>query len=175
MATISEKIDIGEKHKVDGNTHFKAQEYQKALSSYHLAILYLKGLDNSALELGLGSTTKPLDEDKKGRITKNMISTWSNMAACYLKLERYDKAVEICDKVLGMDPKNVKALFRKGQALFGRNDLDLAVKVLKSAALLEAKDPSIRHELIKVRERIAELDKKSNAELKQNLVKKMGQ
>jgi hypothetical protein len=63
-------------------------------------------------------------------------------------------------------------MFRKGQALFGKNDLDLAAKVLKTAAVLEPKDIGIRQELQKVRDRLVELEKKSTLELKENLSKK---
>ncbi len=136
-----------------------------------MAILYLKGLDNSGFQLGLERITKPLSDDQKEKISKLMIATWSNMAACYLKLEQFDKVIETCDKVLSKDEKNIKSMFRKGQALFGLNDLDQAVKVLKATALLEPKDVGIRQELQKVRDRLVELDKRSTLELKQNLSK----
>jgi tetratricopeptide (TPR) repeat protein len=37
--------------------------------------------------------------------------------ASYLKLDKLDKALTTCDKVLEKDPENVKAIYRKGEAL----------------------------------------------------------
>ena len=37
-------------------------------------------------------------------------------AACYLKLDNYESAKEDCDAVIRKDEKNIKALFRRGQA-----------------------------------------------------------
>jgi tetratricopeptide (TPR) repeat protein len=138
-----------------------------------MAILYLKGLDNSGMELSLGKTSKPLDPELKEKISKLMVSTWSNMAACYLKLEQFEKTVEICDKVIKQDSKNAKAHFRKGQALLHLNVLDSALQTLKSAALMEPTDIGIRQEIQKVKDKLAELDRKSKEELRNNLSKQM--
>ena len=37
---------------------------------------------------------------------------YNNMAACELKLDKNRNAVEACDKLLEIDPKNVKGLYR---------------------------------------------------------------
>ena len=37
-------------------------------------------------------------------------------AACYLKMDKYVDAKADCDAVIWKDEKNVKALFRRGQA-----------------------------------------------------------
>jgi tetratricopeptide (TPR) repeat protein len=138
-----------------------------------MAILYLKGLDNTGMELSLGKSSKPLDPEVKEKISKLIVLTWSNMSACYLKLEQYDKALDMCDKVIKQDPKNAKALFRKGQALSHLNVLDSALQTLKSAAQIEPSDIGIRQEIQKVKEKLTELDRKSREELKNNLARQL--
>ncbi|KAL6044980.1 40 kDa peptidyl-prolyl cis-trans isomerase [Balamuthia mandrillaris] len=46
--TSQEKIQIATNHKNEGNEHFKAKDYRKALGQYHRAYLYLKGFRGSS-------------------------------------------------------------------------------------------------------------------------------
>ncbi|KAJ3301675.1 hypothetical protein HDV03_000516 [Kappamyces sp. JEL0829] len=98
-----------------------------------------------------------------------LVATHSNMAACYLKLNKPSKCIQSCDLVLGIDPKNGKAMFRKGQALHALHDYDHAQAILKEAVLLAPNDTGIRSELQAVKDKIRELEQKSTQELKKNL------
>lgn len=105
-----------------------------ALSSYHHAVLYLSGLQTRSI-LGLvgESTTdsKPedLDSDSDDGTASaptsevELSQVYSNMAACYLKQGRWDRALDAADKGLRADSRNVKAKFRRAQALRGQNNL----------------------------------------------------
>ena len=42
---------------------------------------------------------------------------WLNEAHCCLQLGLYREAKELCTKVMDIDPKNVKAFFRRATAL----------------------------------------------------------
>ena len=50
------------------------------------------------------------------------MKVYNNLAATQMKLLAYDSAINSCDKVLKLQPNNVKALFRKGQALESKKD-----------------------------------------------------
>ncbi len=67
-------------------------------------------------------------------------------AACHLKLSKSSEAAADCREVLERDPRNVKALFRLGQALVGLKDYEEAIKQLKQAAELEPNDKGITGE-----------------------------
>ena len=57
----------------------------------------------------------------------------------------------LCDKVLEIDPANVKALFRRAQARLGRQDYELALKDLNAARESEPNDNGVAGEIAKVK------------------------
>ncbi|KAG8774408.1 hypothetical protein FRC15_001312 [Serendipita sp. 397] len=61
-----------------------------------------------------------------------------NRAAAYLKLNKFQDAERDCSKVLLFDPKNIKALFRRGQARAGLGDYTKALVDLDQVLSLEA-------------------------------------
>ena len=48
-----------------------------------------------------------------------------------MKLLAYDQAIKSCDSVIKLQPNNVKALFRKGQALESKKDTAEALVYFK--------------------------------------------
>jgi tetratricopeptide (TPR) repeat protein len=60
-----------------------------------------------------------------------------NSALVYLKLAETAEAIKCCDKVLEKKPANVKALYRKGQALQLRKDYEEAIGEYKRVLELE--------------------------------------
>lgn len=56
-----------------------------------------------------------------------MRGIYLNSYYSYLKLDKNDKAVLTCDKVLAKDPENVKAIYRKGEALMALKKLDQGI------------------------------------------------
>jgi len=50
------------------------------------------------------------------------------MALCHLKLNEYAECIRACDKVLELDPKNEKCLFRRGQSYMSMSSDEEAIK-----------------------------------------------
>ncbi|KAJ1026692.1 hypothetical protein NDA16_002290 [Ustilago loliicola] len=135
-ASRQDKFRTGLEHKSRGNQAFLSNDIKAALQSYHLAVLYLSGLENRSI-LGLvgensGTDGKPedLSSDEQGEqdeqpapLTspeageKQLSAVYSNMAACYLKQNNFPRAIETAEKSLKCDSKNLKAKYRKAQAL----------------------------------------------------------
>ncbi|XP_078286146.1 protein unc-45 homolog A-like [Rhinoraja longicauda] len=119
----------------DGNAHFKAGDYEGALSCYTQAIV----LSPELTELTV---------------------LRRNRAACYLKLEQYSKAEADASKVIEADGKDVKALFRRSQALQELGRLDQAFADIQRCAVLEPKNKvfqeSLRQIAAKVQEKVQE-------------------
>ncbi|GCC33820.1 hypothetical protein chiPu_0012291 [Chiloscyllium punctatum] len=117
----------------DGNKYFKLGDYEKALSCYTQAI------------------------DLSQNLSEGMI-LYRNRAACYLKLEEYSKAEADASKVIESDGKDVKALFRRSQALQELGRLDQAFADIQRCAVLEPKNKvfqeSLRQIATKVQEKV---------------------
>uniref|UniRef100_A0A2K5YKX2 Protein unc-45 homolog A n=1 Tax=Mandrillus leucophaeus TaxID=9568 RepID=A0A2K5YKX2_MANLE len=99
----------------EGNELFKCGDYEGALGAYTQA-------------LGLDAT--PQDQAILHR----------NRAACHLKLEDYDKAETEASKAIEKDGGDVKALYRRSQALEKLGRLDQAVLDLQRCVSLEPKN-----------------------------------
>jgi len=67
-----------------------------------------------------------------------------NLAAVSLKLEEWGKAAAYASKALDVDPDNLKAIYRRGQARIGTRDYEDAKKDLLRAAKMSPKDKNIR-------------------------------
>ena len=62
-------------------------------------------------------------------------------------MSNHDKAIETCDEVLKQDPKNVKALFRKGKSQSELGDLGESLRNIQTASELSPDDKIINEEL----------------------------
>lgn len=112
-AITSDESDAGS-FKDKGNEAFKASRWEEAVQHYSNAI-------------------------KLGEKHKELPVFYKNRAAAYLKLEKYDKAVEDCTESLKTCPGDPKALFRRAQAYEALEKFEEAYK--DGTALFKA-DPS---------------------------------
>jgi tetratricopeptide (TPR) repeat protein len=94
------------------------------------------------------------------------MACYANMAACHLKREHWNKAIDCCGAVLALDPVNVKGFFRRGQGRMGLGEYEGAGADFKRAAELSPQDALIRQSLADARQRQQELDDRAQAELK---------
>ncbi|KAI3620328.1 hypothetical protein CBS9595_002295 [Malassezia furfur] len=159
-----EKIAQGVAYKQQGNEAFVARDFAGALHAYHHAVLYLAGLDQSPAAGVLPQQAAHNDAmDQSVREDKRELSqVRSNMAACYLQLARYDRAVESCDQAIALDTHNAKAIYRKAQALARRGDLHAAQDWLASEpAKPYANDPAFRAEARAIAAQIEARERKS--------------
>ncbi|KFP26245.1 Mitochondrial import receptor subunit TOM34, partial [Colius striatus] len=67
-------------------------------------------------------------------------ATYTNRALCYLSLKQYKEAVQDCTEALRLDPKNVKALYRRAQALKELKDYKSSIADVKSLLKIEPKN-----------------------------------
>ncbi|XP_021397486.1 protein unc-45 homolog A isoform X1 [Lonchura striata] len=70
-----------------------------------------------------------------------------NRAACYLKLEDYTKAEADATKAIEADGRDVKALFRRSQALQHLGRLDQAIRDLQRCVSLEPRNKAFQEAL----------------------------
>lgn len=101
------------------------------------SLLYCAGINSFASLYGARST------DAENQRAADITSTvYNNMAACYLRQSKWEKAVYAASKTLALAPKNLKALCRRAEAYLelGRNqlaakDIDVALDLRPEGAL----------------------------------------
>ena len=98
-----------EKLKSEGNERYKVKDYKGAIALY-----------TKAIEL---DSTNP--------------AFYGNRAAAYLMTMSYKEANADCDTILTLDDTNVKAYFRKVNALKGMGHYDEAIEVVNRALVLD--------------------------------------
>lgn len=101
--------------KEEGNKYFQTGDVDKAIECYSNAIKLCK--------------------DKKV-----LAVIFRNRSACYLKKESYANAASDASKAIDVDAADIKALFRRCQALEKLGKLDMAFKDVQRCATLEPKN-----------------------------------
>lgn len=142
-----EKIEAAGKKKEEGNVLFKAGKYARASKRYEKAAKYIE-YDSSFGE-----------EEKKQAKTLKVTCNLNN-AACKLKLKDYKEAEKLCTKVLDIQSKNVKALYRRAQAYIHLADLDLAEFDIKKALEIDPDNRDVKLEYRTLKEKMKEYNKK---------------
>ncbi|XP_044143029.1 protein unc-45 homolog B [Bufo gargarizans] len=111
--------------KEEGNKYFKENDYDQAINCYSKAIKLLKDKKTSAV-------------------------LYRNRAACHLKKENYVQAASDASKAIDVDAKDIKALFRRCQALEKLGKLDQAFKDVQRCATLEPKNQTFQESLHRI-------------------------
>ncbi|CAH8588759.1 unnamed protein product [Heterobilharzia americana] len=78
-----------------------------------------------------GDYADALNYYKRSLIIYETTTVYNNRAIVYLRQKQWNHAVNDCTKVLKVEPDNLKALFRRGQANFELHNLEQAEKDLE--------------------------------------------
>ena len=112
----SELLEKARQIKETGNDHFRKKEFKEAAKCY----------------------TKSIEYCPKGH--QEMVVFLKNRAACWLKLENYEKALADSTDALEIAPRDDKSLYRLAQALEGKGDLAAAFKEVKKLLTIDPKN-----------------------------------
>lgn len=175
----AEKLEQSVIVKEKGTQYFKEGKYKQASVQYKRIVSWLEH------ESGLSE-----EDEKKAKALR--LAAHLNLAMCFLKLQEPNQALENCDKALELDASNEKALFRRGEALFGMKEFDRARddfqqviqlypnnKAAKSQVVLCQKHIKEQHEKDKriyanMFQKFAERDSKKEAEKVKSASKENG-
>ncbi|XP_066492678.1 protein unc-45 homolog B [Tiliqua scincoides] len=108
--------------KEEGNKYFQAKDYENAIKSY-----------SAALKLAKDKTLQAV--------------LYRNRAACFLKKESYVQVATDASRAIDIDPSDIKALYRRSQALEKLGKLDQAFKDIQRCATIEPRNESFQETL----------------------------
>lgn len=117
--------------KEEGNRHFQLQDYKAATESYSQALKLTK---DKALQATL----------------------YRNRAACGLKTESYVQAASDASRAIDINSSDIKALYRRCQALEHLGKLDQAFKDVQRCATLEPRNQNFQETLRRLNTSIQE-------------------
>lgn len=137
----AERVGLGNSKRIRGNELYSRDDFSGAINLYKRGVKYLEGCD---------------DKD----VFSMKIKCLNNLSAAQLKVKAFKMAIQSLDSVLQYEPKNVKALFRKGKCLDGMKKEEEALEYLKKASSLDPNNKSISTELSKLKTRVASTQKK---------------
>ena len=147
-----ERLDRAKKLKTEGTEFFQKKQFQQAYLKYQDAA-------NFAVEEGISGNDIPAEERPM------FVSCWSNAAMCFLKTKDYPEAIKACNMILEIDEeaKNIKALYRRGQARMSMGLLKEAKADLMAAYEIDNANKDVRKALTALKQAIAESKKKEKA------------
>ncbi|KAF1742821.1 hypothetical protein MXB_137, partial [Myxobolus squamalis] len=118
----------------EANDCFKHNHYGKALGRYGKA---LRLAEKASLFSG---------EDEE-QMNEFCVKMFLNVGLCSLKLKKYKYAISMCERVLSVQPNNLKATFRLGQAYRHSGDFNKSKQFLIHAKTIAPLNSDICDEL----------------------------
>ncbi|TNN42290.1 Peptidyl-prolyl cis-trans isomerase D [Liparis tanakae] len=146
---VDSVLSVAEDVKNVGNTLFKNQDWKAAVSKYSKA---LRGGVCRYLEV----SGELLAEEAQQKLEPTALSCFLNTAACNLKMQLWQDALDSCNEALELNQENTKALFRRAQAWQGLKENGNAMIDLKKAHGVAPEDKAIGNELKRVQQKIQE-------------------
>ncbi|KAF1440966.1 Mitochondrial import receptor subunit TOM34, partial [Spheniscus mendiculus] len=114
----------------------RAQSHQTAAGTERARTLKEEG--NELVKKG--NHKKAVEKYSESLKLNQECATYTNRALCYLTLKQYKEAAQDCTEALRLDPKNVKALYRRAQALKELKDYKSSIADIKSLLKTEPKN-----------------------------------
>lgn len=108
-----------------GNNFFKEQDFGKAMKEYKKGVDSLSSLPKQFMS--------ELSEEQHAFLKDLKVKLANNAAMSCIKRKEYTEGLKYIEVVLGVDPKNGKALFRKGQCYMETKEFELAVKAFEES------------------------------------------
>ncbi|XP_072186006.1 sperm-associated antigen 1 isoform X2 [Excalfactoria chinensis] len=133
--TEKEKIFFATREKEKGNEAFASGDYVEAVTYYTRSISVLP-----------------------------TAAAYNNKAQAEIKLQDWDGAMQDCEKVLDMEPGNVKALLRRATVYNQLKNYQAAMKDLNTVLCIEPENAVAKKNLLEIEKKVKELKPGHNTE-----------
>jgi tetratricopeptide (TPR) repeat protein len=153
--SIDNLYNFALKHKENANKFYQSKNYPQAFKLYHRSLCYILNYLNE----------EPTNEYFE-KFNQLILSIYSNTSACQLIYGNNLNVIENCSSALEINPKYVKALYRRGCAYANLNDYELALKDLQLADRIQPNEKDIEDLLKITKQRFEEYKKTLGNSLK---------
>ena len=160
LAYEGTRAEIAENFRQQGNDCARAKQWTDAKEFYSKAIAALK-----APPAHTDPEDRPrvidveVDEEEEAKKEKEITEAcYINRALCNLEKQNYRSCIQDCASALRLNPSNVKALYRSGQACLALDKLLEASDACSRALELDLSNASLTALSIKISTRQAQLD-----------------
>lgn len=126
-----EKVEAALHRKEKGNKAYKEGKLERATRQYDQAVQVIQ-------------YDKDYSDDQKKRSKEVKKSCYLNLAQCWLKRSNCKEVCKNVEKVLEMDPMNVKAMYRRAQAYLHNSDFVEAELDIKKGLEVEPENSELQ-------------------------------
>ncbi|KAL0316567.1 UNVERIFIED_CONTAM: Tetratricopeptide repeat protein 1 [Sesamum calycinum] len=130
--------------KLEGNSFFKAGQYEEALTKYEFAI-------NIAPDGPSSSEVRSMCH--------------ANRAACFFKMGKYEETAKECTKALELNPTYIKALLRRGEAREKLEQYEESIADMTKILELDPSNDQARRTIIRLKPLAEEKREKMKEEM----------
>lgn len=145
--TLEQLLSSIREVKYSGNWLYGEGRFLGAIRKYLKCLRYIEYTKERIKKIDEADSQNNFD----GVAATYIIQCSLNLAACYSKLGDYGSCVKCCSEVLEIEPRNQKALYRRGQAHFVLKNYDAALEDLKMADKVFPNNKAIHKLLDEVR------------------------
>jgi len=145
---FEEKVQVMKEKKEMGNHLFAQNRLRSAIKLYEKAIGFFE------------YSTSELPTDIRSEVNVLLVQCHLNLAACYEKENNYEKVLQHCAKALDIEPGNLKALYRQGNAYMMTEEYFKAESALKYALEFHPTNTAVATKLRELKARQKERDAK---------------
>lgn len=155
------KRDMAVKRNELGKQLFRDQLLLEAARRFSKAFKLL-----SSIPIPVESPPESIDGVNVSDIQLLKATLCNNMAACHFRHKNFDSVIPLCQKVIALDPSNVKALFKIGVAYQHERDFEKAHQALSTVLELEPHNKAAADHLEAVKAQLKLVNLRLNCMLK---------
>ena len=138
-------LELAVEKKNAGTRLFNLSRIFVATCFYSKAIKYLI----------VAHTSPDITAEKKEEALELLVVCHINLAACLLKHNKFPEVIANCTDALNLQPKNLKALYRRAVGYISINDFENARKDIETGIEVNPRSDALNNLAIKLKEKVA--------------------